>query len=298
MAPDPDDEQDLDEDPDVEGQVRRRRAGRVAFGHIRALTVRGHLPDQLREALKPGQSVQHYQRTWILGQTTESDGVIFGRLGFERASSGTRFDRETRDFVTERRADGTYSVFGIAVAEMRVAFQTHGQTIKPQSFVGALQALLNESSPTERWRVEREYTPQTWQTWLADVERIDKIKVRVRRPNPDYQGRSKVEGLLEGLNAEVAELQAKADADDPQGIDPRDDLLTQLIGHAESYGAVDARGEDAAGRPLQLNTERHVNEAEVEVDPETGEVRQDDLRRHLAPPEDAQRSGEEGAESE
>lgn len=277
---DDDDERAGDED------VSRGRTGRVAFARINSLTLHGHLPEELRKALVPGTRLEHYQREWILGQVVDEEDVIFGKLGFERMATGSRFDTEAQDFVTQQREDGTYSLFAIDVNGLRVAFQTRGQTIKPQSFVGALQALLNTASPTERWRVEHDRTEEQFASWLGRVRRIERVKVRVERPNPNYHGRDKVESIIEGLNAEVAELSAKADPDDPQGLDRQDDLLQQLVGHADRYGSVDARGEDDEGQRVEYHSGRKTDEVEVEVDPKTRDVSRETLREHLKPQED------------
>jgi hypothetical protein len=216
-----------------------------------------------------------------LGQTDETDGIITGKLGFESHAPGSRFDDELGDFVLADRETGTYSGFAVSLEHMRVAFQTRGNVIKPQSFAGALQTLLNENTPTERWRVEREHSDLSWTEWLKRVQRIDRVRVKVERPNPNYHGRKRVEGLIEGLNAEVAEVAAKADSKDPQGLDPNDGLLDELIGHAERYGSVDAQGDDAGGASIRYTTGSRTDEIEVEVDPVTRDVSPEELRRHV-----------------
>lgn len=279
------DERREDEDEEwgalSEGHGVRRRTGRIAFARIEPRTLHGHLPEELRRALEPGSAVEHYQRRWILGQISEIDGVITGKLGFESRATGSRFDAELRDFVVDDHEVGTYSVFAISLEQMRVAFQTHGAVIKPQSFAGALQALLNQTTPTERWRVEREQTELSWEQWIARARRIDRVRVKVERPNPNYHGRRRVEGLVEGLNAEIAELAARADPEDPQGLDRHDSLLEELIGHAESYGSVEAQGSDDAGASIRFSSGPRAEEVEVEVDPETRDVSVEELRRHL-----------------
>lgn len=257
-----------------------RKVGRIAFARIYSETLHGHLTEELMKALVPGTQVEHRQREWILGRVVDAGDIVNGKIGFERTGSGSRFDREVNDFVNQAREDGTYSLFAIEVDTLRVAFQTRSQTIKPQSFVGALQALLNHASPTERWRVEHDRTDEEFTEWLARVARIERVRVKVRRPNPRYR-HDKVETLIEGLNADTAELKAKAAPDDPQGIDRNDDLLQQLIGHADRYGSVDARGVDQEGHRVEYHSSRKTEEVEVEVDPETKDVPLETLRHYL-----------------
>lgn len=269
-----DDELPVDEDDGAYGQQEPpRRRGRVAFATIEARTLGGTTREALLAALRPGTRKEHYQREWIMGQIRAlDDGVIVGRIGFEHESKGGRWDDEAQDFVAVDLEDVTTSPFAISADGSRVVFQTRGQTIKPQSFVGAFQALLNAASPTERWRVHREIVERSFTEWLQIVSRVERIRVKLERPNPNYRGRRRVEDLLEGLNARTAEVGAQAATDDPQGLDTDDDLFEELIGHADAYGSYAAVGQDPGGQRVEFSTTQQTEESEAEVDPVTREV--------------------------
>lgn len=258
-----------------------RRVGKIAFAEIEPQTLHGHLPESVRLGLTTGSRVRHQRREWILGAMSEQDEFLFGKLGFEHLTRGSRFDDRTGDFVNEPQDDGNYSVFGISLESLRVVFQTRGSEISPQSFSGALQALLNANSQTERWRVRRYRSEVTYKAWIGRVERLDHVRIKVERPNPHYHGNDQVEAIVEGLRAEVAQLSAKADPDDPLGLDKDADLLNQLVAHGEDYGEVNADGVGADGQKTVFRSGSAAEEITVELDQAAGEVPQEELRRQL-----------------
>jgi hypothetical protein len=261
-----------DRGPDeAERAPQRPRFGKLAIGRIEALTLGGFDVAALRNALQPGTEREHNQRLWRMGAVSDLDGYITGAIGFQRTLRGGDWDEETKTFVRVEREDQLWSPFAIETATMRVAFQTHGNEIRPQSFLSAFQALLEKASPTERWRVHHETTTETFQEWLGRVERVERIHVRVERPNPNYHGRDRVEEVVEGLNAKTAELTARADPEDPQGLDTDGELLRQLVDHADArYGSYDAAGTATDGARMEWHSTRRAGELEVELDPDTG----------------------------
>lgn len=118
--------------------------------------------EALLESLEPGTQSLRYGRLWRLGRWHEKDGVILGRIGFETGEVTELWNEDLRDFEEAELAQGTTSPFAIDLGSERVAFQRRGGTIKPATFMGALQALLNEASQFERWRV---YQPSKEVEW-------------------------------------------------------------------------------------------------------------------------------------
>jgi hypothetical protein len=260
---------------------RPLRRGKAALAYIEARTLGAGLDaEALRRALVPGTRKEHYHREWIMGRITDDAGCILGRIGFHRTVRGGGWDEEAGDLVPVDREDVVISPFAIDRETLRIAFQTRGNEIKSQSFVGAFQALLDAASPVERWRVYHEKTEEPFEQWLSRVGRIERVRVRVRRPNPHYTGRE-VEDFVEGLNAKSAEISARADPDDPQGIDRHDAFLEQMVAHAERYGSYEVVGTDDEGARVEYRSTRHVEELEVQLDPATGEAPPAELRRAL-----------------
>ena len=70
------------------------------------------------------------------------------------------------------------------------------------------------------------------------------LRFHLERPNPNYKDRERVEQIIEGANASVADLVLRASDDDAQGLDLDDEIIQQGIDHAtRKYGTFKAVGE-------------------------------------------------------
>jgi hypothetical protein len=276
-----------DDDEDLElgvELVEGRAAGRIAFGKIEALTLQGtEIPrTALAEALVPGTSVERRGRAWHMGRVGDEGRSIVGRIGFTAGNVAELWDEQRKDFREEVVPAGTTSPFAIDVPTLRVAFQVRPRLIPPKSFCGALQGLMNKTSPHDRWRVSQELEELPFDAWVNTVDRVVSMHVRVLRPNPHYGDRKRVEDLIEGANARMAELVWKADLDALDGIDVDDPFVREAVEHSEHYGGYSATGE-RQGKTTQWVSENEAaaEHRELEADPRTREVPTAGLREML-----------------
>jgi hypothetical protein len=256
--------------------------------------------EALRASLIPGTVVERYGRPWRLGRWSEEDGVILGRIGFEDEPGVTEiWSDELKDFREQMLPAGVTSPFAIRVKDLQIAFQLRPGKIRPTTFTGAFQGLLNEASEFWRWRVERDVLEVPWEDWLRRVKRVTELSVTLYRPNPNYRDRDRVEELIEGVRARVFTGTWRARPDDPQGIDLTEEVIREAIEHAEEHGRWAAEGEvdpeadteglrvDLGGRVRWRSDETAwTPQAEVPADPMTGEARGDALRDELEVDED------------
>lgn len=279
----PDDVDDDDLDLDVE-QIEGPRAGRIAFARIEPLTLHANAEPAaaLESALVPGTRIERHKRTWYMGQHRSEGTSIVGRIGFEVSSLAELWDAERQDFSESQLMSGLTSPFAIDPDKLRVAFQLRPGLIRVKSFTGALQALMNAASPEDRWRVSQELESVSFDEWVAAVDRVLRLRVRVERPNPHYGDREHVRSLIEGANARMAELTWKADTEALDGLDVSEPFIREAIDHANSYGSYSAVGE-REDKPVQWGSDQEAaaEQREVEADPMTREVPAISLRAQL-----------------
>jgi hypothetical protein len=260
-----------------------RRTGRIAFAQV-TVADESRLPFDRAEALiaslQPGTSIERYNRRWRMGRIEHLPGaLVTGRIGYE-ATAGTAelWNEQLADFEETTILQGRTSPFVINLPSARAAFQLRGSDIRPRTFTGNFQALLNEASPMYRWRVVEEIIHIPWTEWRTSVQRITELRLKLLRPNPNYGGRQQVEKLIEEINAEMVNMILRADAESLDGLDIDAGFVQEAIEHVQagygayaSYGEVEEEGEtqptawysDQEGTPVQKTTE---------VDPSTGEV--------------------------
>jgi hypothetical protein len=262
--------------------------GRITFATIEALTLEAatHPAEALERALVAGTRIERHGRVWRMGQWRHEGRAIVGRIGFESSATAELWDDDVNDFRETSRPLGLTSPFAIDPGSLRVAFQLRGRDIRVKSFTGALQALLNEASPTDRWRVARETRVVPFEQWASEVDRVTDLRLHLERPNPHYADRDRIRAIVEGTNSRLVEIAAHADPEDPQGLDLNDPLIREAISHAElNYGHFSATAE-RAGETSQW-TSQHDAMAEVRTapaDPDTKEVSPSVLRRELGDP--------------
>jgi len=273
--------------PDWESPTSPIQA-RLAFAQVERVGA-GQLPTDLqqeaRDALRAGTQVERHNRLWRMGQVREERGVLYGRIGFEAAGSLTEVWNEAKkDFEDAVFPSGVTSPFGLRLDDLVIVFQLRGNTIRRQSFAGALQALMRIASGS-RWLVEPIQRRVPFSDWQASVERIVEMRFRLERPNPHYGGRDMVESIIEDTGSEMADMVLRASEDSLDGLNIDSDFVTQAVEHALLYGDLKATGE----RQIDGVTDRvrwrkdsgELEERVVGADPETHEVRREDLRREL-----------------
>jgi hypothetical protein len=268
---------------DAPEETRGPHSARVGFATITARTLGAGLAfrEALLDALVPGTAHERHRRRWRMGQVrAEADSVV-GRIGFVSSGITELFDESINDFFEAAAPAGVTSPFAIAPSSGRVAFQLRGQTIKAQSFCGALQALMNEASD-ERWRVTPDFEEVDWDTWVQDVDRVTKLSIRLLPPNPNFHGRGRVEEIVDGTNAAMAYVALNADPSASEGLDLTEPAIVEFIDHAAQYGSYSAEAEAADELVKWTSARGAASEIrEVPVDPTTKEASPDDLRREL-----------------
>ncbi|MDX6622845.1 MAG: hypothetical protein QOE75_777 [Solirubrobacterales bacterium] len=221
-----------------------------------------------------------------MGKWEEEGKAFVGRIGFQTSAMAELWDEEANDFREHARPLGLTSPFAIDPVEMRVAFQLRGKEIQANSFTGALQALLNEASQGDRWRVSRDTRQVPLEAWAESVDRVRTVLLTLRRPNPHYGSRQTIRDLIEGTNAGTVQFAAHAEVNDPQGIDLSDPLVKEGIEHAhQNYGEVRITGETNGEQSQWTSEDDSASEIRVaEADPDTHEVSGRSLRHELGDP--------------
>jgi hypothetical protein len=206
-----------------------------------------------------------------------SERWIHSRIGYEREDEQVEFwNPETQDFETNFLPTGRTSPFALDVQSGLVAFQLRSGDIRPQTFVGAFQALLRKADRTMGWQVQHLFHGIDWTQFVSQV-RLVELRIRLERPNPRYPG-ERVERFVEDTGAYVINMAAHVPLDHPGELDPSEQLWQEDIEHADQgYGDYSATGETLLGRARRIvrwrSKERGVPlESSASTDPVTSEV--------------------------
>jgi hypothetical protein len=275
-------------------------SARVAFAQVHEVSLSSSLFAEafdfsaaLSAALVHGTKVTRYGREWRLGRYEAAEPYVQGRIGFERVGPPVElWDEEEGDFTEERPREGKTSAFMLSLATGRVVFQLRSNTIRAQSFTGALQALLNEADTSgARWRVEDEVAQLPWEEWVSRVDRVTSLIVVLDRPNPHYGPRQRVRDVIEGAHAVRAKVAWKAAEEGLEGIDLADEFVKQALEHAQDYGTWRAEGEspDTSVTPNRWDKEHQGAPVtrEAEMGPQADEPDPAALRAELSEREGA-----------
>lgn len=261
--------------------------GKIAFATIEFPPL---VPDANRrstfveDAWRPGvEVIKRGKRRWRMAGRLQplTSSMLYGRIGFERPPERTeRWDDAEQDFIITDVQQGATAPFVIDTSSWLVAFQLRSQ-INRQQFAAALEELLVTASRLDGWHVVPLVTTQSsFRGWASTVDRVTTLRIKLRRPNPNYRGRKKVEEIIEGAHVIAATIDYTALPDDDRGINLEDAIVSQAIEHVElNYGTIRATGQ-RNGRPEAYNSKTGEVAVEVqagEVEPETGEVRPTDL---------------------
>ncbi len=231
----------------------------------------------LRAALVPGASTTRYGKTWRVGPLVDIEdrpGLVSSRIGYEDTAQSVQWDPEAKDWTTVETPQGTVFPFALDVDTGLLAYQAPASA----SVLSALQALLNEQGQG-RWRVDRVMVEETWSSWRSSVARVRRLAFVLRRPNPNYVGRPRVESLLEDANAGLVRLVLEAPADSLEGLDLEAEYVREAIDHAveRGYGSLKADGEqDVGGQAVERRYDSAVQGAEL--------LRQIDSEADVLPP--------------
>lgn len=251
----------------------------------------GGLPGVVRSVeagLKAGTAVIRYGRIWRLGQWRwqSERRSLTGRIGYEREGELTElWDFERNDFVEARLPEGVTAPFVVDVERGLIAFQLRPGRIERQSFAGAFRKMLNETDPSGIWKVEPFAESEPWWEWQERAARIQRIEIRIERPNPHFGGRREVEALVDGHRARVVKLIFEAYQNDPQGLEI-DEFLREAAEQALYRGNLKAIAEfDTELGPQERVWRKDVEgspvERKVPADPQTGEASPEAIEAEL-----------------
>lgn len=200
----------------------------------------------LEESWQGGANTTRYGRTWHLSRprTDQANRVWAGRIGFVREEdvSTVIWDDDAQDFVRHGVPGGVIVPFAVALDSSVAAFQLRSGVVRPKTFTGALQSLLNAASRTYGWEVRPLVTRATFEQWRAQVAQITEFSFRLERPNPNYHDNERVEDLIEDLRLQVASLRGRAR--DGEAINVESDTFRQFLDHVRrDHGRGVVRGE-------------------------------------------------------
>jgi hypothetical protein len=270
-------------------RMPRHAVGRISFG-----VVEGPFSDRaenwalLQSVLSAtGTRVERYNREWRLGPIQDDGTAIMGRIGYERqAGTAQRWDEKRQDFREAAVLEGQTASYAVARSSLRIAFQFRPPNIKRRSFTAAFQDLLNESTGDDLWRVDPELDEEDFDTWRSEVDRVEELRITVRRPNPRYRG-DRVRDVIEGTRSQIVTLIARAEAGESVNLD--DPLLLEMIEHAQvpdkDYGHFTAKGITSEDRLSVYDSEADgaPDEVRVRLSPGTKEVPWETVRQSLDP---------------
>ncbi len=235
--------------------------------------------DRLRAALQPGSPELRYGRTWHLSQIHEEQGFLHGRLGFGQQVGVDLWQDEAQDFEKARVDNGVAAPFVIRMVDMVLVYQPRRQGIRPESFAGALRAILRRSGKDETWQIESlagERVP--FEKWRATVDIVTRLRFRLEPPGPPQSYSSTVAGLIAAVGPDLAALEWRAAA----GLNTEAKLVQELLSQVEA-GIGDMVAYGRCGNAS--NAERRWNSVlgdesvmtEVEVSEDGGEVSRSSL---------------------
>lgn len=240
----------------------------------------GAIARALEQSLVTGAHIDRHRRTWTMGQTRRIGSSVIGRLGAESGRGrADLWDEKAKDFRTRPVPEGVTTPFAINLNRMRMAFQLR-YGLERSAVAGALTVLLNDNTPYPGWLATAVVDPITWEDFLAEVDTLERVSVRIDRPNPHYGNRKRVESLIEASNAEVVRIAVEAQPG--ESIDLSQDLLAQALAHVEAgYGVRTARGHLEEGGVAKYDSSKQSAPPEVRVpaDAETGDALFNGLRR-------------------
>jgi hypothetical protein len=214
--------------------------------------------EYMSQALNPDLVVSRYGRIWRLSAPRHQSGFIVGKLGFLHNTTAAKlgYDEKKHDFIPhdEPTEDVNFAHFVISEAKSLLAFEVRPPKIRPQSFVGAMQAMFRESGVPYRFTAVPE--PRSFAAWRASVERVVDVSVTAVTPNPRTEQPKNLVDEMKSMGAVRTAIRATSGPDG--GLNLEDPLLAQALGHvASGYGRERVKG-IANGRTVVFDSQSHV----------------------------------------
>lgn len=156
-----------------------------------------HLQENILEHDPTTESGRRFKRTWQIGNVAvDLDArILTGRLGWRRSGEelATDWDAAAREWI-DRVVPGDRSAVSpfAFVADGRYVGVLKHSSFTEQTIAQVLTALLNRAEkerafPTTDWDVEPVGDASEFYDWLAATDRVTKLELVFKRPNPDAE---------------------------------------------------------------------------------------------------------------
>jgi hypothetical protein len=149
-----------------------------------------------------------------LSQPIKRDRYLSGKLGFARGARAeeVHYDEVAHDWVEEEAPSrqGNFSHYVIDIPSQVVAFEEKGDDLSRQSFLNALGNFL---APVG-YEVVLMSDTSSFDAWLAEVDRVTRFFVSLKRPNPGWSKRAEqVRDVAEEISADRLSVEATSESD-------------------------------------------------------------------------------------
>lgn len=266
-------------DTDVKTRTYQLSLARIAIQGMFEITQK-----TLGDSWIPGATANRYGREWRLSRPEVEDEQWIGRIGFVRPDEVTtlEWDDEAEDFVEGDASGGVVVPFVVDLQDEVVAYQLRSNLVRPNTFTGALEALLNKG-PAYKWHVHPLIVSRSFNAWKSDIERVTSFRLSLIPPNPNWVGRELVQGIVEDLEAQLLTLSGSG-----EDIDTESDLFRQALDHVlQEYGQATVHGVDASGLDSTWRTMKDIGGVvtptmRVEAESDEVEVPIDSLTESLS----------------
>ncbi|OFN74225.1 hypothetical protein HMPREF2526_04200 [Corynebacterium sp. HMSC070E08] len=191
----------------------------------------------MENALSQGSGVERYGRIWRVGKVEQEGNVLIGKLGFvNRPKTSEVWDENELDFQEFEFKDGSSATFAVNLETLKLALQPTAD-VSVTSALGAIRALL--SLEGEKWTVSPLKRSIDFETWKSTVDKIVRVKYKLRKPNPHYGEAKSLEEVMESAEAEVVALEMSSS----KGLDLGSQFLRETQMHTDrGYGEADFTG--------------------------------------------------------
>ncbi len=202
------------------------------------------LSQAIATVLIPGLQGESYGRAWRLGRTHvlgDDENILWGKIGFEREGSASRYDPDLEDFVPIEGTIGSasYTYYALDIADGFLAAEEAPPDIYHASVRAGFNALMREL-PDLGLSIDYVRVEPNFEEWLDEVDVVLRLHLTINRPNPTFpQGQEAIEHLM-GYNAKRLELNMISDDDDSLALDG--DGLVGLGNFAADLGRATATG--------------------------------------------------------
>ncbi|MFC5006736.1 hypothetical protein ACFPIJ_54120, partial [Dactylosporangium cerinum] len=185
----------------------------------RIVAVRLEEPDQgdlfgagprlIREALIPGRPTERFGRIWRVGKVYEEGGVLYGRLGYAERVRVDRWQEEVNDFERDYVDGGIAAPFVIRMSDLAVVYQPRKGAIRPESFAGALRAML-KFGEYSNWRVKSlTGGSASFDEWRGHIDRVTRLRACLEGGGEQAEG-WRIGELLAGPRPDQASVEWRA----------------------------------------------------------------------------------------